>query len=37
MRWKERYEWIEKEKEAKIKELEEEKNQLSLDFEEYKL
>lgn len=37
VRWKERYEWIEKEKEAKIKELEEEKNQLSLDFEQYKL
>ena len=37
VRWKERYEWIDKDRNSKIKELEDEKNQLIVSFEEYKL
>jgi hypothetical protein len=37
IRWKERYEWLEREKEGKTKELEEERNQTAMEFEEYKL
>ncbi len=30
VRFKERYEWLEREKEARVKEIEEERNQISL-------
>lgn len=37
MRWKERYEWLEREKETKHKEQDDDKFQLVNQFEEYKL
>lgn len=37
IRWKERYEWQEREKENRVKELEEEKNALLASFEDYKV
>jgi hypothetical protein len=37
VRWKERYDWLEREKEARIKELEEERDSQALQFDDYKL
>ena len=37
IRWKERYEWLEKQKEAKVKQAQEDRNHIVKSFEEYKL